>query len=374
MAPSTALSHINGNGVVPAEDQREAVFLTSILQVRDEVFAGKHPRIRLPAKVLEQVAPRPPPHIAPSIKPTANGMSTGASPSHPFPPRPEGSQPHSQWQAASASRPYSAKSASSGIDPALLTKSDTLIRAEIQLKRQQLERALKDQFDRKGRTHGDEREVYLDVNNLLAEAQRLVKPVSGLRVVSAANSDAESFDENSYYSSKANSWSSDEAERNQSNITDAAEPLTLQGKRVANAEQLTAPKPNQAKHVEPTVIDLDEEPYEPADDLDIYEPEPEPARVHEDAEESDYSPPPAELGPSNPRRGRGRENNGVVNGYGVDAFLSFVAPALPQLCWFTCYQQSGLQSIRHSPHNIPRLRLRYNATHWRRNSRILLTC
>jgi hypothetical protein len=372
MAPSTALSHINGNGVVPAEDQREAVFLTSILQVRDEVFAGKHPRIRLPAKVLEQVAPRPPPHIAPPARPTANGTSTGASSSHPFPPRPEGSQPHSQRQAASASRPYSAKSASSGIDPALLTKSDTLIRAEIQLKRQQLERALKDQFDRKGRMHGDEREVYLDVNNLLAEAQRLVKPVSGLRVVSAADSDAESFDENSYYSSKANSWSSDEAERNQSNITDAAEPLTLQGKRVANAEQLTAPKPNQAKHVEPTVIDLDEEPYEPADDLDIYEPEP--ARVHEDAEESDYSPPPAELGPSNPRRGRGRENNGVVNGYGVDAFLSFVAPALPQLCWFTCYQQSGLQSIRHSPHNIPRLRLRYNATHWRRNSRILLTC
>jgi hypothetical protein len=330
MASRAALPHFNGNGVVPAEVQREADFLKNLLQVRDEVFAGKHPRIRLPAKVLDQVAPRPP-QTAPLARPTTNGTPNGASPSQLFPARAESSLQHFPppsgfaSPAAHGSRPFSAKSASSGIDPVLLTKSDHLIRAELQLKRQQLERALKDQLDKKGRAHDEEREV-LDVENLLAEAQRLVKPISGLRV-SAANSEAaESFDENSYYSSKADSWSSDEVDRNQNNDADAREPLTLQGKHSTKAAQLMAPMPNQAKHVEPTVIDLDEEPYEPADDLEIYEPEP--ARVHEDAEESDYSPPPAELGPSDSRRGRGRENYGTVNGYGVDAFLYLFARAL----------------------------------------------
>lgn len=196
-------------------------------------------------------------------------------------------------------------------------------------------------MDKKGRAHDDEREVF-DVERLLAEAQRLVKPISGLRV-SAANSEAaESFDENSYYSSKADSWSSDEVDRNQNNNADAAEPLTLQGKRLANAAQLTSPKSNQAKHVEPTVIDLDEEPYEPVDDLEIYEPGP--ARVHEDAEESDYSPPPAELGPSETRRGRGRENYGV-NGYGVDAFLYFVAPSPFQYCLEQVCHQNLMRTL-----------------------------
>ena len=329
MATSATLPLLNGNGVVPAEVQREADFLKSLLQVRDEVFAGKHPRIRLPAKVLEQVAPRPP-QTAPPARPPTNGTPNGASAAQLFPPRPESSLQHFPAPnafaspAAHGSRPFSAKSASSGIDPVLLTKSDHLIRAELQLKRQQLERALKDQMDKKGRVHDEDREV-LDVENLLAEAQKLVKPVSGLRV-SAANSDAaESFDENSYYSSKADSWSSDEVDRNQNNA-DAAEPFTLQGKRSANVAQLTAPKPNKAKHVEPTVIDLDEEPYEPADDLEIYEPEP--ATAHEDAEESDYSPPPAELGLGDYRRGHGRENYGALNGYGVDAFLSFLTRVL----------------------------------------------
>ncbi|KAF2683950.1 hypothetical protein K458DRAFT_418255 [Lentithecium fluviatile CBS 122367] len=319
MSTSAALPHLNGScSVVPAEVQREADFLKSLLQVRDEVFTGKHPRIRLPAKVLEQVAPRPP-QTAPPSRPTTNGTPNGVASSHLFPPRPESSlqqfpSPNEfASPAAHGSRPFSAKpaSASSGIDPVLLTKSDHLIKAELKLKRQQIERILKDQFDKRGRANDEEREA-LDVESLLAEAQRLVKPVSGLRV-STANSDAaESFDENSYYSSKADSWSSEEVDRSQNNNADVAEPLTLQGKRATIEAQLTATKPNQAKHIEPTVIDLDEEPYEPADDIEIYEPEP--ARVHDEADESDYSPPPAELGPGDQRRGRGPESYGGVNG------------------------------------------------------------
>jgi hypothetical protein len=321
MSTSAAFPRVNGNSVVPAEDQREANFLRSLLQVRDEVFAGKHLRIRLPAKVLEQVAPRLS-QIAPPAKPTTNGTSNEGSSSQPFTSRLESSLQHfpSSNESASAgaygSRPFSAKSASSGIDPVLLTKSDHLIRAELQLKRQQLERVLKDQLDKRGRANDDDREV-LDVESLLAEAQRLVKPVSGLRISDANSDAAESFDENSYYSSKADSWSSEEVDRNQNNNADAAEPLTLQGKHIAIGAKLTEPKSNQARHLEPTVIELDEEPYEPADDIEIYEPGL--AGVHEEADESDYSPPPADAGPIDPRRGRGREDHGAVNGYGVDA-------------------------------------------------------
>ncbi|KAK7180479.1 hypothetical protein DPSP01_009983 [Paraphaeosphaeria sporulosa] len=308
MSTSTAPPLVNGTSVVPPEDWREAEFLQKLLHIRDEVFAGKHPRIRLPPRVLEQVAPRPP-QTAPTARLTINGTPNGTSNQQMFPPRPETSL--SQIPApnefvspvAHTSRPFSAKSASSGIDPVLLTKSDHLIRAELQLKRQQLERALKDQVDKRGRANDEEREV-LDVDDLLAQAHRLVKPISGLRPPTA-DSDGESFD-NSYYSSKADSWSSDEIERNHNSNTDVAESLTQQGKRATNeVQQVVAPF--QSGPASPPVIDLDDEPYEPGDDiLEIYEPED--AGANEDLEESDYSPPPADAGPSEPRRQHGRYN------------------------------------------------------------------
>lgn len=330
MASSATQSHLNGNGVVLTEVHREAEFLGKLLQVRDEVFAGTHAHIQLPAKVREQVVLRPR-QTALLPKAATNGTTNGPFPPHSLPPRSENSlRPFSSTNnhaspAAQGSRTFS------GIDPVLLTKSDHLIRAELQLKRQQLERTLKDQLDRRGRNHDDDREV-LDVESLLAEAQRLVKPVSGLRV-SATNSDAaESFDENSYYSSKANSWSSDEVDRNQNSNVDAA-PLTPQDKRSATDAQLTVPKP---KLVAPTVIDLDEEPYEPADDIELYEPEP--AELLDEGEESDYSPPPAELGQGDSRRGRGREIDGAAHGYDGDTFLICLSWFLqhPKLVGFRC--------------------------------------
>lgn len=318
MSTSAAPPFANGASVVPAEVWREAEFLKKLLHIRDEVFAGKHPRIRLPPKVLEQVAPRPP-QTAPAARPSINGTINGNSNQQLFPPRPENSLPHIPSlndlapPVAHASRPFSAKSASSGIDPVLLTKSDHLIRAELQLKRQQLERVLKDQLDKRGRANDDEREV-LDVDDLLAQAHRLVKPVSGLRPP-AVDSDGESFD-NSYYSSKADSWSSDEVDRNHHSNADAAGSLSQQGKRAFDETQVA--ESSHSGLAGAPVIDLDDEPYEPGDDiLEIYEPES--AGANEDLEESDYSPPPADAGPSEPRRPQGRLNNGV-NGYGSDRF------------------------------------------------------
>lgn len=326
MSTSSAPPLVNGTSVVPAEAWREAEFLQKLLHIRDEVFAGKHPRIRLPPKVLEQVAPRPP-QTASAARSTTHGAPNGNSNQQMFPPRPEHFPSHipapNEFIApiVHTSRPFSAKSAPSGIDPVLLTKSDHLIRAELQLKRQQLERALKDQVDKRGRANDEEREV-LDVDDLLTQAHRLVKPVSGLRP-SAADSDGESFD-NSYYSSKADSWSSDEIERNPNSNTNVAASLIQQSKRAAN-EVPQAAVPLHSGSTGPPVIDLDDEPYEPGDDiLEIYEPET--AGANEDLEESDYSPPPADAGPGEPRRQHAHYNNGA-NGYGCH--LSFFSHSSP---------------------------------------------
>lgn len=325
MSTSAAPPLANGASVVPAGERHEAEFLAKLLRIRDEVFAGKHPRIRLPPKVLDQVAPRPPQTI-PVARPTKNGTPNGVSAQHLLPPRPESSlqQASSPKGFASSSRPSLTKSASSGIDPVLLTKSDHLIRAEIQLKRQQLERGLKDQLDKRGRANDEEREV-LDVDDLLAQAHRLVPPVSGLRPLAADSDGGESFD-NSYYSSKADSWSSDDVDRNQKANVDAAGPLTQQGKRAANEAQQVA-KVAQSGPGGAPVIDLDDEPYEPGDDiLEIYEAEA--TGSHEDSEESDYSPPPADAGPSEPRRPNRRYDNVGANGYGSDTFPSPRSPVL----------------------------------------------
>jgi hypothetical protein len=316
---AAAPPYLNGTGVVPTEVLREADFLQQLLKIRDEVFASKHPRIHLPAKVIEQVAPRLP-QTTPPTRPTTNGTPNGISASQLFPPR-----SNSSLQAPSAAnefvppvpptqRPFSAISASSSIDPVLLTKSDQLIRAELQLKRQQIERQLKDQFDKKGRGNDtDEREAHLNVEECLIQAQLRVPPVSGIRSTTNNSDGAESFDENSYYSSKADSWSSRSEETDPKHIAhaDRAESLTSQAKHLTNVR---AP---------PAVIDLDEEAYEPVDDIEIYEPEP--ATLLDDAEEEDYSPPPADIVANEPSRGRGRDrgnqNHNGPNGYDLLSFL-----------------------------------------------------
>lgn len=300
-------SHLNGAGVVPAELLREAEFLQNLLHIRDQVFASKHPRIHLPSKVIEQVAPRLT-QSTPNNKAFTNGTPNGIVSQH-LPPHPGSLHQHPTLPLPSTQRPYTATSSSS-IDPVLLTKSDHLIKAELQLKRQQIERQLKDQFDKKGRGNDtEEREALINVEECLIKAHLRVPPISGLRSTANNSDGAESFDENSYYSSKADSWSSDEVDPNQNTHAEATSPLTSQPK------QIVRPIVPQSRPVEPTVIDLDEEAYEPADDIEIYEPDS--TLLQDDAEEEDYSPPPADIGSSESFRGRARDRgagNGDIHG------------------------------------------------------------
>ncbi len=355
---ASALPHVNGTRVVSAETRREVDFLKQILQLRDDVFASKHPRIHLPSKIIEQVAPRPPQSTPNRL--SINGIANGANAAQSLPPRPDSSLQQTTQASEFVSpahhiqRPYSAKSASSGIDPVLLTKSDHLIRAELQLKRQQIERILKDQFDKKGRGNdNEEREAHFNVEECLMQAHLRVPPVSGLQSTTNNSDGAESFDENSYYSSKADSWSSEDADASQNNRADAT------GSHVSPGEQ-----PARLPHVAPAVIDLDEETYEPADDIEIYEPEP--VDLGDDADEEDYSPPPADVGPSESNRGRVRDRgfgNSGVNGYELS--FSYLLPTVVRIgslmswyglqtlsrliCIVVCLTKSGLLDVDSYP-------------------------
>ncbi|KAF2089568.1 hypothetical protein K490DRAFT_55161 [Saccharata proteae CBS 121410] len=227
---------INGDGALDQETRRYADFYAQILHLRDEVIAGKHPRLKVPASVIEMTTQQPayaqPPTAA---RPASNGKMNGIpSPAHSYTPQysssyvplPSVNTPRS----SSSQRPLSSMPSSSGIDPVLLTKSDDLVRAEIQLKRQRIERVLKDQVDQKrSRDNGVDTDARFNVSDILAKAWGMVEPISGLRSETNRNSPAsDSFDENSYYSSQANSWSSED-------------PQTAAG---ADAADTAAPKGN----------------------------------------------------------------------------------------------------------------------------------
>src|SRR5690606_7686069 len=93
------------------------------------------------------------------------------------------------------------------IDPVLLEKSDHLIRAELGLQRQKLERALREEADQRKSLGHVEPPEDLDVPTIHAKAMNLVQTTtspSGSGDGETANAAAEkesSFDTNDYYSS-----------------------------------------------------------------------------------------------------------------------------------------------------------------------------
>ncbi|KAK4238392.1 hypothetical protein C8A03DRAFT_43860 [Achaetomium macrosporum] len=93
------------------------------------------------------------------------------------------------------------------IDPVLLEKSDDLIKAEIQLQRQRVERDLKEQLEqRRAANKASEQLAELDVADILAKAMSLVHatpPVQSTDDTAAnASASSDSFDDNTFYSSR----------------------------------------------------------------------------------------------------------------------------------------------------------------------------
>lgn len=239
----------------------ELDFYAHVARLEAEVLAGRHPTIKLPEAAIREhsrfvndayslpaaqsslvSAPAfvPPlstaqhvtnnAHATPTqavYAPIVNGFSDSGAASQ-VPPA-QNSTPakplHNGIPAQVSHHPkttsLNAPNFSSSIDPVLLTKSDDLVRAENRLKRQRIERALKDSAQqahktaRRSREDGADEELLaaqgnFNVTDILERALVLVKPVSGLRspVVERASPANAPSDDNSYYSSQGNSWAS----------------------------------------------------------------------------------------------------------------------------------------------------------------------
>lgn len=213
------------NGLKPTDKvSKEITEYEKILRIRDEVFASTHPRLKLsvqppsqdrhrpvePSPSLQAIsngAPKPPE----ASRPTANLLKSSNAPA---------SQPSNLLQKSpNAQKTTTSSSGSSGIDPIFLTKSEVLVRAELQQKRQRIERALEEQNNQKKamsrqRTFDQDAIPEFDVTDVLRKAHELVKP-SKASELSGANGSAssDSFDENTFYSSEMNESTTQEADR-----------------------------------------------------------------------------------------------------------------------------------------------------------------
>src|SRR6266536_76302 len=207
MSATAAAPALPINGNAPSDQElKDVLEYEKILKLRDQIFAGIHPRLKVPPGAIRKVTPRSV-QTPPLPPPAAKDVSTGLPA-----PQTNGISQHNANSARANSHLSTSPSVprmpppklnSSELDPIFLTKSDTLKNAEFQLKRQRIERALREEVEQKKKpSFGQDDRPDFDVSEVLAKALDLVKPVT----FSDANGNAtasDSFDENSFYSSRA---------------------------------------------------------------------------------------------------------------------------------------------------------------------------
>lgn len=208
----------------PHTENEDLVEYEKLIKLRNDVFANNHPSLKLPKQsdalgnTLSASGPLPLPPVS------SSQMTNG---DHPLP---QASNATSSLTATSQitkplSNPYRPKSpnnlkvptptpGSSGLDPIFLTKSDVLVRAEIQQKRQRIERALEEQIHQRRRQKMLDQEALpdFDATEVLRKAQELVKPIKmhGASRANGAASSSDSFDEKTFYSSQVESTTTTE--------------------------------------------------------------------------------------------------------------------------------------------------------------------
>lgn len=185
-----------------------------ILKISDDIFAGTHPRLKVPQQFVRKTASRS--HPAPNQAQVKSGDQP-VSPPGKNRPQSVATTPTIPMdaQATNASHAASAMAASSRvmprptseIDPIFLTKSDDLVRAELQLQRQRVERSLRDQLDQKRQESRQKASIQdakpdFDVSEVLQKAFEMVNPSPSVEAPAAGQS-SDSFDDNSFYSSRA---------------------------------------------------------------------------------------------------------------------------------------------------------------------------
>ncbi|EEH35889.1 hypothetical protein PAAG_00212 [Paracoccidioides lutzii Pb01] len=217
---------VNGNNHGPQPDLKEMLEYEKIVNLHDQIFSGNHPRLKVPQHVIRKVIHRPvqtPPLSAVPPIPAPAGTPAGVQAKQHPAPLSTHSNPLVNGSASATVSGVAASSSSSGpsgrvtapkpvseIDPIFLTKSDDLIRAEIQLQRQRIERVLREQLEQKKIDHRlqtclQEAKPDFDVSEVLTKALQLVEPIatSDIQGANANTTASDSFDDNSFYSSRA---------------------------------------------------------------------------------------------------------------------------------------------------------------------------
>ncbi|PON29582.1 hypothetical protein TGAM01_v201831 [Trichoderma gamsii] len=254
------------NAIAPTKltekEAKEIAEYEKILRFRDAVLSGEHPTIKIQGNVAlsskatrapsepgevdaKSQAPKPsftstqkqnpslPPHLA----------DAGAKPADSEIPRPFG-----------AGAGVGVGAATTQINPIFLEKSDELVRAEIQLQRQRLERALREELENHRNTRHAEPVIEFDLSDVLAKALTLVQasatPFAANRGLTA-NSASDSFDDRTYYSSQH--------ETPDSNLTSRVRRSTDEGMMMVDGRRESQSGPrqtiNSGSHVAATARD-----------------------------------------------------------------------------------------------------------------------
>jgi hypothetical protein len=244
--------YLNGHAPAYFQDTRSEETYGKIIQLYKDVISGTHPRLKMVNGAGLNESANASLQNGTSTPHTPFGANASAPNAFQFPPglnnlaasslSPSQAAPQSQhsWNntAATPQHRQPAVASTPQFNPILLQKSDVLNKAEMKLKEQRRQQASQEklQADRlqelKNSRHRIEgilhqelqaRESNKDmedtnqynVADALTKAQLKVPPISGIKSptpVPAVDASSESFDENSYYSSKANTWSTEHSD------------------------------------------------------------------------------------------------------------------------------------------------------------------
>ncbi|SCO38567.1 uncharacterized protein FFMR_05184 [Fusarium fujikuroi] len=218
-----------------------------IVRFSTTVLSGKHPTIKVPSNFI--------PPTQTSIHPIDISTQDG-TPSHQTDAHGQTIANEKQADVSAttnnSSKPYG--SGSTEINPIFLEKSEDLVKAELKLQRQRLERALRDEVDQRRVTAKSvaqgEPVVEFDLNEVLTKALTLVESNAGPdTTATAAAADAtnidnasDSFDDNTFYSSQHNTPSSVLTSRVRNESQEAQVPVAESQPKINSH---TAPIPRQ---------------------------------------------------------------------------------------------------------------------------------
>ena len=308
---SHATAQVNGS-IIPSPADQEELY-DHLVKLRDVVIAGKHSLFRLPdPTVAELKALLIPPSTQDhgSTSPQLNGAinesafatnHTQLQQSSSFStfttglPGLQASSPY--FQNSQSTLPSTKPASTTTLDPIFLEKSDSLVRAEGQLKRQRLDRDLQAQIEQRKHATRDKEPTsdapsLIDVDLVYLNALQRVNPISGLKEEAKQGTAASSsFDENDYYSSQVQSdWSSEAGSSKASDkavgaftadferLDGGLSAQSLHGHRSFNARAQPAPGSSMQQA---TLVDSQDDEYEPGEVLEIED------------EDDDYMPPDA---------------------------------------------------------------------------------